>query len=186
MTRDQFLTRLADFHARLDIARDDWQTRLVIADLLEEYGDETEGPGAPGYRALAAVRFVPHFYPGDERKWGFTISQSSDHLEYTRERNSLVNRDPNAHDPMNWRDYVPHQWGVWSRCAALSAVSDMLCVSLDGRRAVEDALATAFSSPELTDEFRASVLALLDPVATVAATTTGPPKSAVRARRRSQ
>jgi uncharacterized protein (TIGR02996 family) len=41
-----------DFHAALDAQPDDWHTRLVFADWLEEQGD----PRAEGYRALGVIR----------------------------------------------------------------------------------------------------------------------------------
>jgi uncharacterized protein (TIGR02996 family) len=44
-----------DFHAALDATPDDWQTRLVFADWLDEQGD----PRAAGYRALATLRARP-------------------------------------------------------------------------------------------------------------------------------
>jgi uncharacterized protein (TIGR02996 family) len=45
-----------DFQAKLDADPDDWQTRLVFADWLEERGD----PRAEGYRALGVSRKRPH------------------------------------------------------------------------------------------------------------------------------
>jgi uncharacterized protein (TIGR02996 family) len=44
-----------DFSRALDAAIDDWQTRLVFADWLEEQGD----PRAEGYRALGLLRKHP-------------------------------------------------------------------------------------------------------------------------------
>jgi uncharacterized protein (TIGR02996 family) len=52
-----------DFSRALDATPDDWQTRLVFADWLEERGDER----AEGYRALGRNRHVPWHdggYPG--------------------------------------------------------------------------------------------------------------------------
>lgn len=46
------MTTEDDFHAALDAQPDDWQTRLVFADWLQERGD----PRAEGYRALGTVR----------------------------------------------------------------------------------------------------------------------------------
>jgi uncharacterized protein (TIGR02996 family) len=46
-----------DFQKALDADPEDWQTRLVFADWLEEQGD----PRADGYRALGVRRFVPLF-----------------------------------------------------------------------------------------------------------------------------
>jgi uncharacterized protein (TIGR02996 family) len=50
-----------DFQRRLDRRPDDWQTRLVFADWLEERGD----PRAGGYRAMGANRLCPQA----ERRW---------------------------------------------------------------------------------------------------------------------
>jgi uncharacterized protein (TIGR02996 family) len=44
-----------DFQAALDADPADWQTRLVLADFLQERGD----PRADGYRALGALRKRP-------------------------------------------------------------------------------------------------------------------------------
>lgn len=46
------MTTEDDFQAALDAHPDDWQTRLVFADWLQERGD----PRAEGYRALGALR----------------------------------------------------------------------------------------------------------------------------------
>jgi uncharacterized protein (TIGR02996 family) len=66
-----------DFQRQLDAQPDDWQTRLVFADWLDERGD----PRAEGYRALGILRRVPqrrseawgpkmrwvYFWDGEER-----------------------------------------------------------------------------------------------------------------------
>jgi uncharacterized protein (TIGR02996 family) len=44
-----------DFHRMLDEKPDDWQTRLIFADWLQDCGD----PRAEGYRAIAAQRRHP-------------------------------------------------------------------------------------------------------------------------------
>jgi uncharacterized protein (TIGR02996 family) len=49
------MTTEADFQAALDANPNDWQTRLVFADWLDEHGD----PRAAGYRALGALRRTP-------------------------------------------------------------------------------------------------------------------------------
>lgn len=48
------MTTEDDFNAALDACPEDWQTRLVFADWLQERGD----PRAEGYRAIASNRFV--------------------------------------------------------------------------------------------------------------------------------
>lgn len=50
------MTTEDDFQTALDANPDDWQTRLVFADWLDERGD----PRGPGYRALGLLRLVPH------------------------------------------------------------------------------------------------------------------------------
>jgi uncharacterized protein (TIGR02996 family) len=45
-----------DFQAALDANPEDWQTRLVLADWLQEHGDVR----AEGYRAIAVLRVRPH------------------------------------------------------------------------------------------------------------------------------
>jgi len=49
------VTTEEDFRRAINKNRNDWQSRLVFADWLEEQGD----PRAMGYRALAALRRVP-------------------------------------------------------------------------------------------------------------------------------
>lgn len=49
------MTTEDDFQAALDANPDDWQTRLVFADWLQERGD----PRAEGYRALGVQRLYP-------------------------------------------------------------------------------------------------------------------------------
>src|SRR3954452_8555626 len=62
------MTTEDDFQAALDTHPDDWQTRLVFADWLQERGD----PRADGYRALGLLRRCPHHYTGDSPpSWGF-------------------------------------------------------------------------------------------------------------------
>lgn len=48
----------AGFNATLDANPDDWQTRLVYADWLQDRDD----PRAEGYRALGVLRVVPFYY----------------------------------------------------------------------------------------------------------------------------
>jgi uncharacterized protein (TIGR02996 family) len=50
------MTTEDDFQSALDANPDDWQTRLVFADWLEDRGD----PRAEGYRALGRLRKRPH------------------------------------------------------------------------------------------------------------------------------
>lgn len=57
-----------DFHAMLDAYPDDWQTRLVFADWLDDRGD----PRAEAYRALGRMRVAPYaVWSGAELRWTY-------------------------------------------------------------------------------------------------------------------
>lgn len=58
------MTTEDDFQAALDAHPEDWQTRLVFADWLEERGDVRAG----GYRAMGASRVHP-FTPQTTHYW---------------------------------------------------------------------------------------------------------------------
>lgn len=58
------------FQAMLDADPGDWQTRLVLADYLDEIGD----PRAAGYRALGLLRRMPQ---GPKEIWRFMWSSSA-------------------------------------------------------------------------------------------------------------
>jgi hypothetical protein len=59
MTADcGILQTIDELHARLDEQPDDWQTRLVLADALEEAGGE-HAELAAGYRRLGELRIYP-------------------------------------------------------------------------------------------------------------------------------
>lgn len=58
------MTTEEDFQAALDAHPDDWQTRCVFADWLQEHGD----PRAEGYRALGTLMRYPRFN-GYSYKW---------------------------------------------------------------------------------------------------------------------
>ena len=64
------MTSEDDFHAKLDADPDDWQTRLVFADWLQERGD----PRADGYRALGIRRLRPNVWVKKSKRkhwwWG--------------------------------------------------------------------------------------------------------------------
>lgn len=75
------MTTEDDFHRALDANPTDWQTRLVLADWLDEQGD----PRAEGYRALGVNEMHPMVING---RWGYL-------------RGSL--RLPGA-------QWVPHDW----------------------------------------------------------------------------
>lgn len=62
------MTTEDDFQAALDADPNDWQTRLVLADWLDDRGD----PRGPGYRALGANQIRPVNVPKRFRpRWLF-------------------------------------------------------------------------------------------------------------------
>jgi uncharacterized protein (TIGR02996 family) len=123
-----------DFQAKLDANPDDWQTRLVFADWLQERGD----PRAEGYRALGLLRRVPRLtvrglLGGTRRpdQWSFVSS---------------------ALEPGEWHwkwDAQRLPWH-WSKKVANRHVNE-------SRRAIEDVAALAFA--ELPVERRAELIA---------------------------
>lgn len=75
------MTTEDDFQRALDAHPDDWQTRLVFADWLQERGDAR----AEGYRALGALRRVPahHLYePMSHVDWAFSHGTTDGHPDW--------------------------------------------------------------------------------------------------------
>lgn len=63
------MTTEDDFQRKLDENPNDWQTRIVFADWLEDRGDER----ATGYRFMGMRRLRPHSYHITKRwSWGNT------------------------------------------------------------------------------------------------------------------
>jgi uncharacterized protein (TIGR02996 family) len=62
------MTTEDDFQRALDAKPDDWQTRLVFADWLQERAD----PRAEGYRALGVLKLCP--FGTDDFWWWTTIA----------------------------------------------------------------------------------------------------------------
>jgi uncharacterized protein (TIGR02996 family) len=125
-----------DFHTALDANPEDWQTRLVFADWLEERGD----PRAEGYRALGARRLRPNkwvqlpdvfhwWWGGDEVFW--------------RNNTDVVVL------PRDWFEALPDQ--------ELDRVAWPWHDDPNTRRAAEDAAAAGFA--RLPPERRAALLA---------------------------
>lgn len=69
------MTTEDDFQAAIDAHPEDWQTRLVFADWLDEHGD----PRAAGYRALARGGFRPIAYAPYCAWWREGIGQKRRH-----------------------------------------------------------------------------------------------------------
>ena len=64
------MTTEDDFQSALDAHPDDWNTRLVFADWLDEHGD----PRAVGYRALGQLRLCP--FVDETFFWWTTLASS--------------------------------------------------------------------------------------------------------------
>lgn len=75
------MTTEDDFQKALDAHPDDWQTRLVFADWLEERGDAR----AEGYRALGVLRKHPHKQSAADWTWQGADSVSQDANKLTRD-----------------------------------------------------------------------------------------------------
>jgi uncharacterized protein (TIGR02996 family) len=128
-----------DFQNRLDDQPEDWQTRMVFADWLEERGD----PRAEGYRALAAGRYVLcDRYPGEPVRY---IPHEMSRI-FPTDRRDDTGRD--YHLPRDW-------YGAVQRAAPELAPFSTF-VLFPNRRAAEDAAATAFAA--LPAERRAKLL----------------------------
>src|SRR5688500_18991336 len=122
------MTTEDDFQRALDANPEDWQTRLVFADWLEERND----PRAEGYRALGLLRVRP----GKSSARGYYSFTAVDNPAFRYFDEYL----PNA-IPRDWHDLLPanelkgwpkreHPHWRWLR---------------GGRRRAEDAAALAFA-----------------------------------------
>lgn len=65
------MTTEEDFQRQLDEHPDDFQTRLVLADWLQDRGDER----AEGYRALGVLRKSPAHFTRAHACWAFHAGQ---------------------------------------------------------------------------------------------------------------
>lgn len=135
------MTTEDDFQAALDAVPNDWQTRLVFADWLQDRGD----PRAEGYRTLGLLRFRPlRIEDGDEAAWTAGASDNTSHRNHPIHGRAMVDRD--------WYDLVApptprvHGWQSANWWAYFHT-----------RRECEDALALAFA--RLPPDRRAELLA---------------------------
>ena len=117
------MTTEDDFQSALDAHPEDWQTRLVFADWLDERGD----PRGPGYRALAVRRWQA-YQPTGGGYW--TVGDYS-----------ADNRNDLSDLPKDWFRRV---WNATPRDERTQA-SMGRWIALDTRREVEDAAALAFA-----------------------------------------
>jgi uncharacterized protein (TIGR02996 family) len=145
------MTTEDDFNAALDACPDDWQTRLVFADWLDERGD----PRAEGYRALVANDIVPYldgaagyvFSHRGNRHYPSWLKGTSDYRDMTADQCYGLAR---CCTPRDWFAAVAIGDSDYARtpCQSWRAFKN--------RRAAEDAAALAFA--ELPAERRAELL----------------------------
>jgi uncharacterized protein (TIGR02996 family) len=136
-----------DFQLVLDKNLDDWQTRLVFADWLQE----REDPRAEGYRALGTLRR----YPGPPIGYLRNVPRALCFYGSTYGYSSNSNY-PNCILPDAWfielrRTYVRH--------TSLTDHANHMWVWVRSRRAIEDAAALTFraAAPELKALFLSNV-----------------------------
>jgi uncharacterized protein (TIGR02996 family) len=130
-----------DFNAALDADPEDWQTRLVYADWLQERGDER----AEGYRALGMARHFPGRSEFSQpHRWGFT---------------NPANDVAGKH---GWGSHVlPREWWEVMDPGEVSREDNPWWNWHPSRREAEDAAALAFAG--LPPERRAELLAAAPP-----------------------
>jgi hypothetical protein len=123
----------AGLQARLDETPDDHWVRSILADYLEDIGDER----APGYRALAALGKWPKYFPGQSVRDGL--------------------------EAWTWwwampkgRDYLPRSW--WGEIKGYRPLFSGF-KNFNTRRGAEDAAALAWAglSAEVRDDILAGV-----------------------------
>lgn len=116
------MTTEDDFQAALDAHPEDWQTRLVFADWLEERDD----PRAEGYRALGELRIhtlCNNLYP---TWWNRSAEESSGSL------------------PADWFAQIVEA-GAYHELRCRMGTTQYVWVDFEARRAAEDAAALAFA-----------------------------------------
>lgn len=127
---EQTVTTEDDFQRLIDRKSDDWHTRLVLADWLEDRGDPRSG----GYRAIAIQKRRP--LQGRHR--------DIDTWWWHRSGSTKI-EDFHNHIPQDWFSLLPAGEGSESFWPVFSPKG-----GIKSRRECEDALALAFSllSPE--------------------------------------
>ncbi len=166
------MTSEADLQKLLDADPTDWQTRLILADWLEEHAQDIvcprcggakwktwdgipcEGCGAKGvvpdgrelravgYRALGELQIRP-----------LTFRMKSKGLEIWGYHNG-IGIHPKTNKTASWRHVLPR---VWFRGANPAGKDDVWCLTADGRDAAENIAAVAFGY--LLPEEQSAVLA---------------------------
>jgi uncharacterized protein (TIGR02996 family) len=115
------VTSEADFQAALTEDPNDWQTRLVFADWLDERGDER----ADGYRAMGMLRLRPHAM--GTRNWWTAEGDGNPYYNHLP-RDWFAAVAGYEHQPDQWR--WPTEWDH----------------ARDNRAEIEDAAARAFQA----------------------------------------
>jgi uncharacterized protein (TIGR02996 family) len=133
------VTTEEDFVKTLDANPEDWQTRLVFADWLQERGD----PRAEGYRALGVLQRVPRPYTEGDKAgiWAGATEFTLWKFLKTEEPQRL---------PPDWFEEIPRDDKNPDDASGHSYRSRPT------RRAIEDAAALAFA--KLPPERRAELL----------------------------
>lgn len=132
------MTTEADLQAMLDADPADWQTRLILADFLQDRDD----PRAAGYRALGELQLRPLTFlmkSGEKsRVWGFHCG---------------IGIDPSTGKTASFRHALPRPWFDQAR----TCEADIWVLSGPARRACEDRVAHSFAN--LSAERQAGILA---------------------------
>lgn len=122
------MTTEDDFQRALDLNWQDWQTRLVLADFLQDLNDRR----AAGYRALGVLRAFPDCWRANEPCWRSQVNFSPRPVG-----------TPTPILPKDWYSALPvgatyekaWNWNSWGKCS---------WVGLSGRKEIEDVAAEAF------------------------------------------
>lgn len=129
------MTTEDDFQAMLDANPDDWQTRLIFADWLEERGDAR----AEGYRALASLRVWPS---GCNEKNGVLCYHNGDGTG-----DKFLPLEKTAILPQDWLDRTQDEEHRKMGYGDLGVTEDTIlssCIA-PSRAFLEDAAALAFA-----------------------------------------
>jgi uncharacterized protein (TIGR02996 family) len=131
------MTTEDDFQKAIDESPEDWQTRLVFADWLQDRGD----PRAAGYRAIAILQRRPlQGHKSQKEGSGKTAQVKSVDTWWWHCPSSDANLNGYNHIPRDWFDLLPEGVGSKSFWPVHTDVKGLM-----SRRGCEDALAMAFS-----------------------------------------
>ncbi len=142
------MTTEDDFQAALDAHPEDWQTRLVFADWLQERGDVR----AEGYRALGVLRRSPIKW--GKNKWCYSWLTDDNWRDSKACTVPIVFGSDFTYYPKSYT--LNREWV--SRFATPVGESGWAPPDRDTRRAAEDEAARAFA--DIPDAGRAELLSL--------------------------